>query len=62
MKKVPASEATRNRLEEVFSGQKIDRSRIRNSPAVQTHIPASRDRPLLAGTDAAERRLCGNLR
>ncbi len=28
MKKVPASEATRKRLEEVFSGQEIDPSRI----------------------------------
>ena len=28
MKKVPASEATRKRLEEVFSGEQIDPSRI----------------------------------
>jgi hypothetical protein len=28
MKKVPASEATRKRLEEVFSGEQIDPSRV----------------------------------
>jgi len=32
MKKVPASEATRKRLEEVFSGEQIDPSRVVAKP------------------------------
>ena len=44
MKKVPASEATRKRLKEVFSGEQIDPSRVVRE-ATRLMIEQARGRP-----------------